>query len=982
MERPPSDDPTLVGDPVEPRRSTVDDVGGEPGTAKGGAPVERHKRFTRGDEVGRYVILERVGAGGMGVVYAAWDPKLDRKIALKLLHSDKADHGQRLEREAQALARLTHPNVIAVHDVGDIDGRVFVAMEFVEGQTLGEWANLARARTDAPREKRDAEPPPQRTWPEVLEVLLAAGRGLAAAHAHGLVHRDFKPDNVMIGSDGRVRVMDFGLVRASGSENPEHSLAGRAPGSGRGRGAEEASEASRSVAAVRAALEDLEHMHANLESASAFESQLTMAGALLGTPAYMAPEQLRGEEADTRADQFSYCVVLWQCLYGDRPFGGDTPLAVLFAITHASFRDTPQGRGVPTSIRRALERGLSADPAARWPDMPSLLRALTDDPRARRRPYLFGGLALATVAAATATIVALQPDPPPPPCEHAGEEIQQLWSDAREAELAAKFTASDLVYADESWTRVAASLDDWSTRWVAARRDACEATEIRHEQSAELLDLRMACLDHKLHGFGALVEVLGEADDTVIEKAISAVEGLPSLDVCADRSWLTAAVRPPEDTELAAAVEQVRESIARAEALTHGGKAGDALPTAEQAEARARELGWQPLLAEASTTLGVVQQERGEFAKSRAALEAGYFAARRGGHDEVTLRAVWLLVYTLGVGLAEFDLAGAWIQHALAEAERIDRPDLTAEVYNSIGIHHYVRGEMPAAAEAFERALELHASAETTSLASAHINYGTILIYIDQTRRQQAFAELDLGLSMLLEIVGPKHPTVAVALSNYATVHGTLEENEQAIALLERALAINRESLGKSHPMTALVELNLATNLSRIDTPESRQRGLEMAERSLVSHRQVFGEQHTRVAESERAVGRALLDLDRPSEAMPHFEAALAIWRAIFGDADPQTLATTQLIARAHTQLGQRDRSLPLLETLLKYDLDAGMRASVELDLATLLADRDPERAQKLLASAKPYIDEHGTAAERRLLEDQQAREPTGPDGP
>jgi serine/threonine protein kinase/tetratricopeptide (TPR) repeat protein len=952
VERPPSDDLTLAGDPPERLGSTISDIETRVRDQQPRTTPSVEHRFTRGDEVGRYVILERVGAGGMGVVYAAWDPKLDRKVALKLLHSDKQAHGQRLQREAQAMARLTHPNVITVHDVGDIGGKVFVAMEFVEGQTLGEWARLERSNTEAAR-KTDVPP---RSWSELLEVMLAAGRGLAAAHAQGLVHRDFKPDNVMIGADGRVRVMDFGLVRAAGSLSGSETLD---EGS--------ISSASLSASSARVALEDLPHMNASLEGGSAFGSELTMVGALLGTPAYMAPEQLRGEEADPAADQFAYCVVLWQCLYGERPFGGDTPLAVLFAISHATFRDAAPGRVVPTWIRRALERGLAADPAARWPDMPSLLRALADDPKLRRRPYVLGGAVLASMAALVTTVVLLQPDPPPPPCEQAGAELHELWSDERKASLAATFTASKLVYADESWTRAATKLDDWSANWIAARRDACEATEVRHEQSAELLDLRMACLDQQLHRFAALVDVLADADDTVIEKAIEAVEALPTLEVCADRIWLTAAVRPPEDPQLATAVEQVRESIARAEALTDGGKPNEALAVAEQAELRARELDWPPLLAEAATTLGRVQQERGEFAKSRDALQAGYFAARRGGHDEITLRSAALLIYTLGVGLGELEPAAVWIQHALAESDRIGRGDLTAEVHASIGIHHYLRSELPAAAEAFARALELHADAKSTGLASAHINYGTVLINVDPKRREQAFAELDLGLAMLIEIVGPQHPTVAVALSNYATVHGALDENQQAIVLLERALEINERALGPSHPMTALVELNLATNLRRLGTPESVARGLALAERALATNRQVFGEQHPRVAETEREVARTLLALDRPRDAKAHFEVAQGIWRESFGLANPQTISTTISIARCDSRLGQPDEALAKLEALLAYDVEPGTRAGIQLELAQVLLERDPKRARMLLEAAIVHVDQDGTEEQREL---------------
>ncbi len=221
----------------------------------------------RGAAVGRYVILDRIGAGGMGVVYAAYDPELDRRVALKLLRTDRfaAPGHLRLLREAKALARLTHPNVVAVHDAGTFGDQVFVAMELVEGETLRQWLEAGA-----------------RSWREVLDRLLAAGRGLAAAHAAGLVHRDFKPENVLLGRDGRVRVVDFGLAKA---------------------------------------LADAAEEPAAPDSGGELASPLTEWGAVLGTPAYMAPEQIRGIAADARSDQFSFCVALYEALYGERPFG-------------------------------------------------------------------------------------------------------------------------------------------------------------------------------------------------------------------------------------------------------------------------------------------------------------------------------------------------------------------------------------------------------------------------------------------------------------------------------------------------------------------------------------------------------------------------------------------------------------------------------------------------------------------------------------
>jgi serine/threonine protein kinase len=277
----------------------------------------------KGTVIGRYVVLARLGAGAMGVVLAAYDPELDRKVALKLLRPRGGDAGAaraRLQREAQALAKLNHSNVVAVHDVGVHAGHVFVAMEFVDGQTLGAWTQSA-----------------PRSWRDVVGVFEAAGRGLAAAHASGLVHRDFKPDNVMIGKDGRVRVMDFGLARATeGAVEP--ARAGDLPA----------------------------------DKSDILATPLTQTGAMMGTPAYMAPEQFGGLEVTTRSDQFGFCVALFEALYGERPFGGETLGALAFNATEGNVRDVGRTRDVPMWLRRVVLRGLSPRPEDRFPDMPRL----------------------------------------------------------------------------------------------------------------------------------------------------------------------------------------------------------------------------------------------------------------------------------------------------------------------------------------------------------------------------------------------------------------------------------------------------------------------------------------------------------------------------------------------------------------------------------------------------------------------------------
>jgi serine/threonine protein kinase/formylglycine-generating enzyme required for sulfatase activity len=312
-----------------------------------------------GARIGRYVIIERVGTGAMGVVYGAYDPELDRKVALKLIKPGqgvKDTARARLLREAKAIARLQHPNVVAVHDVGIIDDQVFLAMEFVAGGTIKSWL---------------AETP--RSWREILGVFIAAGRGLAAAHAAGLVHRDFKPDNVLLDKEHRPRVVDFGIARQAGAGDDEL-----------------ASETGDVISQDGTeTLRDSSGRHAL--------ATLTKTGTWVGTPAYMAPEQFLGERGDERSDQFSFCVALYEALYGERPFAGDDMLSISVNVTTEQLRPQPKDRGVPAWVRRVILRGLRATPSDRWDAMPELIAALSSDPVAKLRNRLIAGVTAAVV---------------------------------------------------------------------------------------------------------------------------------------------------------------------------------------------------------------------------------------------------------------------------------------------------------------------------------------------------------------------------------------------------------------------------------------------------------------------------------------------------------------------------------------------------------------------------------------------------------
>jgi predicted Ser/Thr protein kinase len=290
-------------------------------------------------QLGRYRIERELGTGGMGVVYAAFDPDLERRVALKLLRSGPTEEARtRLLREARAMAKLSHPNVVAVYEVGTHEGTDYVAMELVDGDSLATWLR------EAERGRR-----------EVIDALVAAGRGLAAAHAVGLVHRDFKPHNVLRAKTGHIKVTDFGLARPAGA----------APG-----------EAPKGPVT---------------------EPTLTATGSLLGTPAYMAPEQWRGGDVGPATDQFAFCVALWEALANERPFRGDSSEELRASVERGP--RTLDASKLPRRLREIVRRGLELEPAARWPSMDALLAEIT---RRRRSPYIAGAAAALLAVAAFA----------------------------------------------------------------------------------------------------------------------------------------------------------------------------------------------------------------------------------------------------------------------------------------------------------------------------------------------------------------------------------------------------------------------------------------------------------------------------------------------------------------------------------------------------------------------------------------------------
>lgn len=521
---------------------------------------------------GRYVLLGQSTDGGMGVIHAAYDPGLHRKVALKVLHprcqvDERAS--ERLIVEARALARLDHPNVVKVHDVITENHQVVIVMEWVDGVTLAGW---------------EREQP--RSWSDVVAVYAQAGQGLAAAHGVGVVHRDFKPANAIIGGDGRVRVLDFGLARSM-------------------------------EASPRPPTADTHVLTAPLVAPDA--PSLTVTGDMVGTVAYAAPEQLAGTSATPASDQFSFAVSLHRALEGVAPYAGANAGELLDSIKAGRLSTAAEPRAIPKWLRAAVMRALSHDPAARFPSMPALLAELTR-PRGWRRWRIPGLVGLCVAAVAFTLLRWPGPSDPLASCDGGRSEISAVWNgEMRGRVSAALHRTLATPDATDVRNRILRGLDDYRDRWIMLHRDACVAYR-SGTQSAALLDQRMLCLSKRLGDLRAAVTVLARFDGASASKAVDVIARMPMLGDCADLESLRADVAPPDDPVQRARVAAVRSQLSQAMALDRAGQSTQALAAATATIAQAEQSGYPPIVAESALTQGRILLSRGDATAALAAL--------------------------------------------------------------------------------------------------------------------------------------------------------------------------------------------------------------------------------------------------------------------------------------------------------------------------------------------------------------------------
>jgi tetratricopeptide (TPR) repeat protein len=743
-----------------------------------------------GECIDHFEVLGTLGTGGMGVVLRARDQLLDREVALKLVRPDLSQGGETLGQteqllaEARAMAKISHPNVIVVHEVGLVRGQVFLAMELIVGRTLAAWLR---------------EQP--RSWRAIVDTWLAAARGLHAAHVAGLVHRDFKPANVLVDRDARVRVMDFGIA------GRPHELA------------------------------DEQH-----------------SGRLIGTPRYMAPEQLRGEPADARSDQFAFCVSLWEALYGQHPFDATNVASLALSVSEGRLREPPRDREVPRAIRRLLARGLARVPAQRHADMAALIDALVQVRRSLDRRPLWIGLGIAAPLVAGLVSWAW-PDPrePPDPCAVQADAWAGVWDDARRGQVAAHFEAASLPYVRDSGEQLVRELDAYVGALDAHQLAACRDTRVHGTVSEQLLDRRTSCLDRARRRVEALARLLGEGDGAVLGQALELVARLPVLDDCDDLARLEAGIAPPPPATRAR-LDEFERALARAETLDLAGR---------NAEAEALLEPWIDELArlEHPSSEARLYLELGGAAGLRdrpRAVERLHVALARAIESGVAE-----LVAAATIALAQWDSGPddaarreLWLSLAEASYARLGRePDYGLHAARSL-VAREAR-DWPAARAAAERAMAAVASEGGYALIQAEGLLGSVC----GESRDFECGRLHLGRAIELAGAhfGPTHRVTLRWRANLLGIDAISGRDYAAVVTAAEQLLREQEAgLGPDHAELATTLTMLGMALRQLDQPA---RAREVDARALDIRMRVFGPSHRVTIESIEKLGRDEIQL-------------------------------------------------------------------------------------------------------------------------
>ena len=909
----------------------------------------------------RYEVLGELARGGGGRIVRARDLAFDRVVALKE-PLDPVHGGDRLRAEAAILASLQHPSIVPIYDHGTrLDGVPFFAMKLVDGRSLREVIRAARTL-----EQRLA----------LIPQVVAVAEAVAYAHSQGVIHRDLKPANVLVGAFGETIVIDWGIAKARSTDVP----------AGDDRGDQATARPGPVIATT------------------------TGTGAILGTPAYMAPEQARGERVDARADVYALGGILYHVLAGAPPFAGRPGGDVIAAVLAGAPEPIEQlQQRVPADLAAIVTKAMARDPADRYPTAggfaEDLIRFETGRLVAARRYSLIararrlvrrraGWFAAAGLAAASAgaAILLAPASPAPAPgaqCARAGERVWQTWTPERRGTVSAAFAATGVPYAAGVLEALLPRVDRAAAALAGARVEACEATHARGEQSQARLDLRMRCLDRQVAQLDATIGVLATADAAIVELAPRALETLEAPHGCDDVERLSLAPPEPVDPDVRARLAHLRDRLVITQTALTWRRDREVLDELRAIAADAGRIGYCPVEVDAryqlATALARLRSGKDDSAAAMDRLRRAELDADACGDDQIRLRAMIMLLDAWDAN----DVAG--IERLSAEAQAVSRrvsdPILQIRLLA-------VRADTARDAGDLDRAVALgeqaHAAAARTpsnanaviaanlalalldkgdvdralalargSLADLRRDHGNdhpmvakiaarVLAVIDTARGEpgRAAAELREALRVQERLLGPEHKEVLTSRAHLAGALIELGQLAQAAAQLEQDRPVAERVLGATAETTLLIAEHLARAYRGLDRLAD---ALALARAVLAARLRAVGPAHPKTARARARLGELLADRGAHAEAIAELRAALAIQSRVLGSASPDTATTSMGLAVALIAAGEPAEASPLLRAALAVYArleDQPRLGEIELTLARALWDAGGDRAQ------------------------------------
>jgi tetratricopeptide (TPR) repeat protein len=753
----------------------------------------------------RYQVEAVIGEGGSGTVFRAWDRVLGEPVAVKILHPARALEKswiKRLAREVKVARAIRHPNVCRVFELGHADSHWYVTMELATGGTL---RALLRGETTPPRAGQTLRPLAER-----LVDARALCAGLAAIHAVGIVHRDVTPQNVLRMADGRLVISDFGLAIENDDNTTVHG----------------------------------------------------------GTPAYMPPEAAMGGRSDLRSDVWQLGAILHELLFGRRPEW--TRVAGEVTMTWPlSANASP----VEEELARLCEECLAQDPAKRPTTaivvVGRLAAAETARPRSwasrmwlntrafsRRHPRVRLAVIAAVLALVGARAMLLIARPSL--CKGGGEKIAGIWDLRTKALARHAFVNTHKPYAADAFWSANRAIESYLTAWLGMYAEACEATHARGEQSSEVLDLRMSCLQERLSGVKALSEIFVKADGDVVGKAVSATDSLPGLDRCGDIKLLRSFIQPPEDPKVRAHVEQARERVAEIKATRSAGRLKSAMAMSASLVDDTAHIGYPPVQAETLAIQGELETVAGDPKRAESMLQQAFWTAEGARDDELKAETSAYLIEAIGYHQGRYDDAERWVQQTRATLRRMGGHDrLQAWVENNVGILYHVQGRYPEAIAAYQRARVVAEAALKPDDPDIARPLGNLAMALNAAGRPaEALAYNQRAVDILRNAYGAGHPEVAMHMSNRGEILNALGRFDEARTLFTSALAVWSKELPPDHPDFGDSLAGIGQSYLGQQAPAKAVAPLEQA----LAIREKIGAEPLQVADTRFMLARALWD--------------------------------------------------------------------------------------------------------------------------